>query len=165
MIQIFQKLNVPFETVDVISDPEIREGVKQFTSWPTIPQVFINGKFIGGCDIVKQLYAKGELEPMIKKALGVGMRHAFQRVTEFLRRRLHSNAYFWIVLLALFFVLLTPSGGGEPTREQPRTLTATQRGYREWVPVEMSGAAANPGNGRGGNRTPQRKPCLGPTQK
>lgn len=70
VIQIFQKLNVPFETVDVISDPEIREGVKQFTNWPTIPQVFINGEFIGGCDIVKELYAKGELEPMVKKALG-----------------------------------------------------------------------------------------------
>lgn len=70
VIQIFQKLNVPFETVDVVSNPEIREGVKQFTNWPTIPQVFIKGEFIGGCDIVKELYTNGELEPIVKKALG-----------------------------------------------------------------------------------------------
>jgi len=70
VIQIFQKLNVPFETVDVLSDPAIREGVKEFTKWPTVPQVFIKGEFIGGCDIVKDLYTKGELEPMVKKALG-----------------------------------------------------------------------------------------------
>lgn len=70
VIQIFEKLNVPFETVDVLSDPAIREGIKQYTNWPTVPQVFINGQFIGGCDIVKDLYTKGELEPMVRKAVG-----------------------------------------------------------------------------------------------
>ncbi len=69
-VQVFEQLGVPFETVDVLADMDIREGIKRWTNWPTIPQVFINGKFIGGCDIVRELYENGELEPMVKEALG-----------------------------------------------------------------------------------------------
>ncbi len=69
-VQVFEQLGVPFETVDVLADMEVREGVKRYTNWPTIPQVFINGKFVGGCDIVRELYENGELEPMVKEALG-----------------------------------------------------------------------------------------------
>lgn len=68
VIEIFKTLGVPFETVDVLSDPEIRDGIKQFTSWPTIPQIFVKGEFIGGCDIVTELYQNGELQKMIEKA-------------------------------------------------------------------------------------------------
>jgi monothiol glutaredoxin len=53
-------------SVDVLEDPELRDGIKEYSGWPTIPQVFINGQFVGGCDIIKELDARGELEPMIK---------------------------------------------------------------------------------------------------
>jgi len=66
VMDIFQRLGTQFKTVDVLSDPDIREGVKEFTQWPTIPQIFINGEFVGGCDIVRDLFAKGELETMVK---------------------------------------------------------------------------------------------------
>jgi monothiol glutaredoxin len=68
-VEIFEQLGAPFETVDVLQDMEIREGLKHYSNWPTIPQVYINGKFIGGCDIVRELYESGELEPMVKQAL------------------------------------------------------------------------------------------------
>ncbi len=65
VMDIFEDLGANFETRDVLSDPEIREGVKEFTQWPTIPQIFINGEFIGGCDIVTDLYTSGELKKMV----------------------------------------------------------------------------------------------------
>jgi len=68
-VEIFEQLGVPYETVDVLQDTEIREGIKRYSNWPTIPQVYINGKFVGGCDIVRELYESGELEPMVKQAL------------------------------------------------------------------------------------------------
>ncbi len=68
VMDIFNHLGAKYETRDVLSDPEIREGVKQFTKWPTIPQIFIGGKFVGGCDIVRELFQRGELEPMVKAA-------------------------------------------------------------------------------------------------
>ena len=68
-VEIFEQLGAPFETVDVLQDMEIREGLKHYSNWPTIPKVYINGKFIGGCDIVRELYESGELEPMVKQAL------------------------------------------------------------------------------------------------
>lgn len=67
-IQVFDSLGYPYETFDVLEDPEVREGVKRLSNWPTIPQVYINGQFIGGCDIVRELYARGELEPMVREA-------------------------------------------------------------------------------------------------
>jgi monothiol glutaredoxin len=66
VMDMFNSLGVPYETRDVIENPAIREGIKQFTQWPTIPQVFINGEFIGGCDIVRDLFQSGELQTMIK---------------------------------------------------------------------------------------------------
>jgi monothiol glutaredoxin len=67
VIDVFDFLQVPYETRDVLSDPNLRDGIKQFTQWPTIPQVFIEGKFVGGCDIVRDLFQKGELEKMVQK--------------------------------------------------------------------------------------------------
>ena len=68
VMDIFDHLGVQYQTVDVLSDPDIRDGIKRFTSWPTIPQIFIKGQFVGGCDIVRDLFAKGELEEMVKNA-------------------------------------------------------------------------------------------------
>ena len=65
-MDVFDQLGVPYRTVDVLSDPAIREGIKQFTQWPTIPQVFIRGEFIGGCDIVREMYSNGELAKLVK---------------------------------------------------------------------------------------------------
>jgi monothiol glutaredoxin len=69
-VAVFEQLGVPFETADVLSDPELRDGVKRYSNWPTIPQVYIDGKFVGGCDIIRELHESGELEPMVKAALG-----------------------------------------------------------------------------------------------
>jgi monothiol glutaredoxin len=69
VVQILNTLGVPFETVDVLSDPEIRQGIKEYSSWPTIPQVYINGEFLGGSDILIELYQKGELQQKVEVAL------------------------------------------------------------------------------------------------
>jgi len=69
-IEVFEQLGVPYQTVDVLKDPEIREGIKRFSNWPTIPQVYVAGKFVGGCDIVREMHAAGELEPLVREALG-----------------------------------------------------------------------------------------------
>ena len=68
-IEVFNAMDVPYETVDVLQDPELREGIKVFSRWPTIPQVYVNGKFLGGCDIVREMHAGGELRPVLEKAL------------------------------------------------------------------------------------------------
>jgi monothiol glutaredoxin len=68
-IQIFDSLGVSYETVDVLEDPAIREGIKRYSNWPTIPQVYINGEFIGGCDIIREMYTNGELEPLVRTAV------------------------------------------------------------------------------------------------
>jgi monothiol glutaredoxin len=68
-VQVFEQLGVPFETADVLSDPELRDGIKRFSNWPTIPQVFVGGKFVGGCDIVRELYESGELQGLVDSAL------------------------------------------------------------------------------------------------
>ncbi|MBF2027124.1 MAG: Grx4 family monothiol glutaredoxin [Oscillatoriales cyanobacterium C42_A2020_001] len=69
VVQILNVLGVPYETVDVLADPEIRQGIKEYSNWPTIPQVYINGEFIGGSDIMIELYQKGELQQMVEVAL------------------------------------------------------------------------------------------------
>lgn len=68
VVEILKKHGVPFETFNVLSDPSVREGVKRFANWPTIPQLYINGEFIGGCDIVRELDASGELAERLKAA-------------------------------------------------------------------------------------------------
>lgn len=66
VVDIFNALNVPFETRDVLSDNELREGIKKYSNWPTIPQVYVNGKFIGGCDITREMFKTGELQNLVK---------------------------------------------------------------------------------------------------
>ena len=67
---ILQTYGKPFAHVNVLADPDVREGVKTYTSWPTIPQVFVGGEFVGGADILKQLHESGELKDMLAKAYG-----------------------------------------------------------------------------------------------
>jgi len=61
-VQILDELGAPYSTVDVLSDPGIRDGIKEFSDWPTIPQLYVRKEFVGGCDIVKEMYGSGELE-------------------------------------------------------------------------------------------------------
>ena len=65
-VEALKRSGAEFETVNVLADPEIREGIKEYSSWPTVPQVYIGGQFIGGCDIVSELFQSGELEKMVK---------------------------------------------------------------------------------------------------
>lgn len=69
VVQILNTLGVPFETVDVLEDFELRQGIKEYSNWPTIPQVYINGEFVGGSDIMIELYQSGELQQMVEVAL------------------------------------------------------------------------------------------------
>ena len=64
---ILKHLKVNFKDVDVLASDELRQGIKTFSDWPTIPQLYIKGKFIGGCDIVKEMFENGELNKILKK--------------------------------------------------------------------------------------------------
>jgi monothiol glutaredoxin len=61
VVQILTHLGVPFKTANVLEDAELREGVKQFSNWPTVPQLYIKGEFVGGCDIITEMFQSGEL--------------------------------------------------------------------------------------------------------
>jgi monothiol glutaredoxin len=61
VVQILGKEGVPFETFNILADPEVRQGLKEYSSWPTFPQLYVDGKFVGGCDIVTELHQSGEL--------------------------------------------------------------------------------------------------------
>lgn len=65
VVQILSHLKVPFKTANVLEDPELREGVKAYSNWPTVPQLYIGGEFVGGCDIVTEMYQSGELETLL----------------------------------------------------------------------------------------------------
>ncbi|SBO42860.1 Grx4 family monothiol glutaredoxin [Cyanobium sp. NIES-981] len=69
VVQILNALGVPFDTFDVLSDPEIRQGIKEYSEWPTIPQVYLKGEFIGGSDILIEMYNSGELREQLEVAL------------------------------------------------------------------------------------------------
>ncbi len=64
---LLKTLNVDFVDVDVLRDAEIRQGIKDFSDWPTIPQLYVKGEFIGGCDIVKEMFQSGELQELLKE--------------------------------------------------------------------------------------------------
>jgi monothiol glutaredoxin len=64
-IAILERIGVPFETVDVLQDQEIRQGIKSFSDWPTIPQLYVKGEFLGGSDIMMEMYEAGELEQLL----------------------------------------------------------------------------------------------------
>ena len=65
--QILDATGAPYETIDVLQDPDIREGVKVFSNWPTVPQLYVKGEFVGGADIMREMYESGELSKIIPK--------------------------------------------------------------------------------------------------
>ena len=64
---VLNQVGVDFLDVDVLRDPEIRQGIKEYSDWPTIPQLYVKGEFIGGCDIVKEMFQSGELQELLKE--------------------------------------------------------------------------------------------------
>jgi monothiol glutaredoxin len=67
VVQALTNLGVKFKGIDVLSDPSLREGIKQYTNWPTIPQLYVKGEFVGGCDIVREMYGTGELQQLLEE--------------------------------------------------------------------------------------------------
>ncbi len=66
VVQVLSELGVKFKGIDVLTDPSLRQGVKEFSSWPTIPQLYVKGEFIGGCDIVREMHSSGELRDLFQ---------------------------------------------------------------------------------------------------
>lgn len=67
VVQILGHMGVPFKGVNVLEDMELREGIKHFTSWPTIPQLYVKGEFVGGCDIITEMFQNGELSSLLQE--------------------------------------------------------------------------------------------------
>jgi monothiol glutaredoxin len=65
VVHILSELGVKFKAVNVLADAEIRQGIKEFSNWPTIPQLYVKGEFVGGCDIVKEMFEQGELDSFL----------------------------------------------------------------------------------------------------
>ena len=68
VVQVLNHMGVKFSSIDVLTDPEIRQGIKEFSNWPTIPQLYVKGEFVGGCDIMIEMYQDGSLAEEIEKA-------------------------------------------------------------------------------------------------
>jgi monothiol glutaredoxin len=66
VVQILSHLGVKFKGIDVLADSSVREGIKEFSSWPTIPQLYVKGEFVGGCDIVREMFETGELQQVFE---------------------------------------------------------------------------------------------------
>jgi monothiol glutaredoxin len=75
VVQVLSHMGVKFKGVDVLADPSIRQGIKDFASWPTIPQLYVNGEFVGGADIIREMYQTGELEQLLHEK---GIPHSHQ---------------------------------------------------------------------------------------
>ena len=67
VVQILTDVGVKFKSFDVLKDPELRQGIKEFSNWPTIPQLYVKGEFVGGCDIIREMYESDELEALFKE--------------------------------------------------------------------------------------------------
>ena len=67
VVQILTHMGVPFKTANVLEDPELRDGIKAFSNWPTIPQLYVKGEFVGGCDIIMEMFQAGELQELMKE--------------------------------------------------------------------------------------------------
>jgi monothiol glutaredoxin len=67
VVQILTHLGVPFQTANVLEDAGLRDGIKQFSNWPTIPQLYVKGEFVGGCDIVTEMFQSGELTQLLEE--------------------------------------------------------------------------------------------------
>jgi monothiol glutaredoxin len=67
VVQILDYLGVPYKGLNVLENDELRQGIKEFSSWPTIPQLYVKGEFVGGCDIIREMFQAGELQGMLKE--------------------------------------------------------------------------------------------------
>ena len=67
VVQILTDVGVKFKSFDVLKDPDLRQGIKEFSNWPTIPQLYVKGEFVGGCDIIREMHANNELEPLFRQ--------------------------------------------------------------------------------------------------
>ena len=67
VVEVLDHMGVRFKGVNVLVDPEIRDGIKSYSDWPTIPQLYVKGAFVGGCDIVREMYSTGELQQVLKE--------------------------------------------------------------------------------------------------
>lgn len=70
VVEVLRRSGSDFRDVNVLEDPEIRQGIKEFTNWPTIPQLYVRGEFVGGCDIVREMYENGELSAVLSPSEG-----------------------------------------------------------------------------------------------
>ena len=68
-VEVLNEIGVPYKAVDVLAEGEKREAIKSYSNWPTIPQLYVGGQFVGGCDIVREMHARGELAPLLKAAV------------------------------------------------------------------------------------------------
>jgi monothiol glutaredoxin len=75
VVQILTDLGVKFKSFDVLKEPELRQGIKEFSNWPTIPQLYVKGEFVGGCDIIREMYESDELAPLFKQH-GIALENA-----------------------------------------------------------------------------------------
>ena len=75
VIDALSEVGVKFHSINILVDPEMREGIKAFSQWPTIPQLYVKGEFVGGCDIIREMFETGELEQLMKEK-GVTLAHA-----------------------------------------------------------------------------------------
>jgi monothiol glutaredoxin len=75
VVNILTNLGVTFKSVNVLEDEDVRQAIKEFASWPTIPQLYVKGEFVGGCDIVKEMFSSGELQDLLKKK-GISIKDA-----------------------------------------------------------------------------------------
>jgi len=77
VVEILSELGVKFKGVNVLADPEIRQGIKEFSNWPTIPQLYVKGEFVGGCDIIREMFQAGELQSLFKER-GIALKEGAQ---------------------------------------------------------------------------------------
>jgi monothiol glutaredoxin len=75
VVDVLSQLGVKFHGVNILADDELRQGIKEFSQWPTIPQLYVKGEFVGGCDIIREMFETGELEQLLKDK-GVALAHA-----------------------------------------------------------------------------------------
>jgi monothiol glutaredoxin len=75
VVDVLSQLGVKFNSVNILVDDEVRQGIKEFSQWPTIPQLYVKGEFVGGCDIIREMFETGELEQLLKEK-GVSLAHA-----------------------------------------------------------------------------------------
>ena len=75
VVQVLSELGVKFKGIDVLTDPSLRQGIKEFSSWPTIPQLYVKGEFVGGCDIIREMFQANELQQLFVDK-GIAVRQA-----------------------------------------------------------------------------------------